>query len=319
MHDRRFLPFHVLTFAIFIFVSAMAFAVTLKPIYTEWLRLPLDISYLSANQSGKLIAFSDKFKDLYILDTESKKIFLVEKSINNPSPIWSPDGTRLFYRNIKRIAQNEFLTEIKVFEQDKLKAKTIVSKEGLTGFLSYNPYTQELMIPTTKGISKHKILLPNIMPPAWQKKVAKGPGSWAVSYKAIIWLSPDKDQAITIFSGKGPILSYSVSYKGDYIAFSDGENVYVSKGGQPPTVLDKGEDPRWHPYQDLLVFSRHTRKGDLVLAKELALWAPKENIKKILTDDSRTKKRNPVWKPKHNQIIFTAEKSTEMFLLSLIL
>lgn len=288
-------------------------AKALEVITEPWLRVRDDIDSLKINTSATALLFETKAKPgLRYLNTYTRKYFSVTDDYVNGSYLWSPDGFRVFYRSL--INSKEKVTSIiKSFEIKTKKTEIIKTIDGPTGYLVYGTNTKEMQIMTPEGIQSFKIDYKN-QPKNYEANLKTN--NWIVTNKSILWYDNASNSLKTVQTTEEEISSFSLSNDLGRIAWSTAKNkVYLSEQGSPASYLGRGRDPRWHPFKPLLVYAAARMLGSQIRDYDLRIIDMKYRAQKFLTNTPATEEIAPEWHPKGDKILFTKNKTTDIYLM----
>lgn len=109
--------------------------------------------------------------------------------------------------------------------------------------------------------------------------------------------------------------SFDLSPDGQTIAWATkSKKVYTSKAGEKPTMIGFGRDPAWHPERHLLVYAAARMVGKTPVSFDLRL-ADSKGSGKFLTSTQFVDERWPQWQSSGHKILYTLDRTTDLFLL----
>ncbi len=269
------------------------------------------------NSTGKLLAFTDSAgRSLRILDLSNHEVIEVSPHRIGPAFFWSPDGVRLFYREL--VKQGKAIESLlQAYDSHLNKASLLETLEGSSGYLTYAPYQQTAYLLHEKGILAKHLDFPGLRPAHWQKKKQNYEGQWIATQQSILWLT---DLGLTLKKmdddGSG-VASFSVSPDGHAIAWATTKGqIYASVAENlVPLLIDQGRDPSWHPYRTLLAYAGARRVGNRTYDYDLKVSDLHAPPRYLQTTPDRSE-RWPIW-ISPDVILHTAGDSTDLLKLSL--
>lgn len=283
-----------------------------NPTVKPWLRIDAGLNHITPNIDAKFIAFiPDKKLGINILNVETGKVIEPSGQFIGPSFFWSPDGARLFYREL---ITNNGKTESKIKAWDVIQNKNIdvESFSGSSGFLTFDPRDNRLLVMHGKGVKSKKLLFPDNRLAFWQSGQRRELGKWVFAQKGATFVSEAGFAIQRLKDDDSGIESFHISPDGSTAAWATrAGRLYVSKDGGTPQMLDWGRDPRWHPEKLLLVYSGGRMVGNKAADYDLKI-ASIGSKGSFLTATQNSEERWPVWSPDGKSIYFTIPKSGEL-------
>lgn len=267
------------------------------------------------NKNHTQMAFTDqRGQSLRIMDLETQDVTEVTPHRVGEAFFWSPDGHRLFYRELIR-DKKAVTSEIKAYDTSLNTTAAIDSLNGFSGFLTLDPRDYSVYIMHEKGIMSKRLDFPGERFARWQKRAKIEQGRFVATQKSILWLS---DLGLTLNAlpdDKSGVESFDISPDGKVIAWAtQSARIYISSQGEPPKLLGRGRDPRWHPFRSLLLYSGARMLGSKAYDYDIRI-SDVNGEGRFLTHTPDQAERWPQWWGDGN-IIFTAEGSTDLWKMS---
>lgn len=290
-----------------------AHPITDKP----WLRLDDAARNLKVDESGRFAAFFLGNSGLHVLDLTSKEIYLVSPgSAADQAFFWAPHGSRLFFRARTEMPDKRIKVAINAY--DTYLKKTIVVDEikDSTGFLSFDPLHQRINYLNRLGhIAGKGLLFPDNRLAEWQKVLRARDGFWVATHSGILWISELGKRMTKMVDDGAATEDFDISPDGRAIAWSTrNDNLYVSRAGAAPVSIGKGHDPSWHSDKAILVFAGARMIGNVVAGYDLRMTDDRGQGK-WLTESPHSDERYPRWYPHSNKIIYTKERTTDLYIV----
>ena len=280
------------------------------------IRLKDSVSNLTLSPHGKYLSFFDDFNgSLKVLDIQTQKVYLVsnEQGLDRET-VWAPHGHRLFYGRSKSL-NKKLSYEIKAYDCGNYKNILVESVEQPLSYLTFSPFEKRFYFLTQKGVSGFKLLYPGNSSKNYLLNQSVQ-GSWIVANKKIFWLK-NKGRSLTeIWKGPYEIASFDISSSGRKITWTDENNhVYISNAGKTPVFIGIGKDPTWHSSEEKILYSSGRRNsGDTINYDLKVMYLTGKSS--WLTSTDYLNERWPRWYSDQNKIIYTKEKTTDIFLLT---
>jgi Tol biopolymer transport system component len=284
----------------------------LKPNAKRILRVDTGISQLKTNINGKYLAYVPEGKlGLRVLSMDSGKIMEPSGRFIGPSFFWSPDGARLFFREL-RTESGKTISYIRAWDIAQNKNIEIENFPGSSGFLTFDPRDHRILVMYDKGIKSKKLAFPDNRLANWQSSQRNGTGKWVMAQKGGVFLTESGFTMQKLSDDGSGIESFDVSPDGSTAAWATrAGRIYTSKNGLRPDFIDWGRDPKWHPERPLLVYAGGRMVGNKAADYDLKVASPGARGS-FLTATQHTSERWPVWKPDGKSIFYTVEGSTEI-------
>jgi hypothetical protein len=292
--------------------------VGLKPIAKPIFRLDTELSQLRLNTSGKLLAYNPAGKPgIRILSLDSGQIIEPSGYFIGPSFFWSPDGARLFFREL-RAQDGETTSVLRAWDTAQNRNIEIEKFPGSSGFLSFDPRDHRILVLHAGGLKTKKLKFPDNRIAAWQSAQRKDTGKWVMAQKGGVFVTESGFTMQKLDDDGSGIESFDISPDGSSATWATkAGKIYVSKDGQKPDFLDWGRDPKWHPERLLIVYAGGRMVGNQASDYDLKVATPGSKGS-FLTATQQTAERWPVWKPDGKTIFFTAEGSRELYSMAFV-
>lgn len=293
--------------------AVMDQAKALEVITDPWLRVRDDIESLKINTGATAIVYESKAKPgLIHLNTYTRKYMTITNDFVNGAYLWSPDGFRIFYRALEN-HDSKITSVIKSFEIKTKKTDIIKKIDGPTGFLVYGINTREMQIMTPDGIQSFAIDYKNETKKPDPKLRTN---NWIVTNKSILWYDTQLKKLKTVHNTEQDIKSFSLSNDLNKIAWSTADSrVYLSEKGLEAVYLSRGKDPQWHPFKPLLIYASARMLGSKIRDYDLRIVDIKQKNQKYLTNTPATEEVAPEWHPKGDKILYTKNRTTDIYLM----
>jgi len=291
-------------------------AITLNPKSTAWIRLDSSISQLKLAPKGKFVAFvSNERKGLRIVDLKTRKISDISHEQVGPSFFWTPDGTRIIYREIGKSPSTKIGSIVKIYDT-KLKKSVITDHyPHRTGFLTFDPKDLRFSLMHENGIHSKRISFPNSRLARWQLAQRKNTGRWVATQNGILWVSEGGLAMRKVQDDGSPVESFDISPDGQSIAWATKKGiVYTSTAGSSPSVAGFGRDPDWHPKKHILVFAGARMVGNKAIGYDIKV-IDQSGRSRWVTQTQHSLERWPQWEVDREGIIFTKDKTTDLYTL----
>jgi hypothetical protein len=281
-----------------------------------WLRLDTGLSHITPNVNAKYIAFIPENKlGIRILNLESGHILEPSGYFVGPSFFWSPDGMRLFYRELSR-KSGKTVSRIRAWDIAQNKNIEVESFDGSSGFLSFDPRDNSMLLMYKNGIKNKKLVFPNNRLAFWQSSERKELGKWVMAQKNATFVTDAGFAVRKLVDDNSGIESFDISPDGSAAAWSTrAGKIYISEHGETPKFLDFGRDPKWHREKPLLVFAGGRMVGNKAADYDLKI-ASLTSKGSFITATQHLAERWPAWSPDGNSIFFTVQGTSELRTMS---
>jgi len=282
------------------------------------LRLEGAVAHVKINRREDRIAFTDPSGfNLRVLEMKTGAVYAVTPHFVGPSFFWSPDGFRVVYREMLANDGGAATSRIASFDVSQRQTALIETITGPTGYLTFDPRDMRLQLLHDKGILSRKLVFPEERLARWQMSQRTERGKYLASPRAMLWTTQGGLSMARLGKDDDDILSYSLSPDGNAATWATASGkVYVSLDGGAPRLLGDGRDPVWHPEKSLVVYAAARRIGSKIVDYDLKLVNAKGKGR-YLTRTPASKERWPVWIKDGQAVMFTLEKSTDIYRLDL--
>lgn len=317
--------------------AGKAIAVTssagLKPHGAPYIRTNQTINQMKLSPKGRYLAYTDDTGlGLNVLDLTTNDIYRVTEAKVGLSFFWTPDGFRLFYRELIR-------PPLKAPRSDQERAKADLDRDApiesqirafdcsvarnieidkiprTTGYLTFDPRDLRFLLMSESGIHTKKIYIPNQRLALWQIAGRHERGKWLATQKGILWVTQGGLSMRRLEDDKTELASFDISPDGQSIAWgTQGDKIYVSREGAKPTFIGHGREPRWHPFRQLIVFAGARMVGDKPVNFDLKI-ADSRGQAKFLTATQYSSERSPQWQKSGEKLLYTVENTTDLYLM----
>ena len=319
MNGSRFL----VIFNVFccLFWGLEALSVTpIKPETAPFMRADNPLTHMRLDPKGRFVAYTgENGQTLRVLDLKTKSIYQVSQAHVGGAFFWAPDGFRLFYRElIKKQESGPTTSTVKAYDCALAKSIEIDSLPFETGLLTFDPRDLRFAMLSPKGIRMKRIYFPDERLAKWQVAQRKETGKWLATQGAILWMTQGGLALRQMDDDKSGVESFVLSPDGQTIAWATKSlRIYTSKAGEKPFFVGFGRDPAWHPEKHLLVFSGARMVGNTPVSFDIRISDGRSGGK-FLTVSQFSDERWPQWYPDGNKILYTMDKTTDVFMLDFV-
>jgi WD40-like Beta Propeller Repeat len=268
--------------------------------------------HLRVNNKGNLMAFTPEGAlGLRVLDMKSGHIFEATGFFVGPAFFWSPDGARLFYREI-RIEDGQTTSRLRAWDVTQGKNLELESFSGSSGFPTFDPRDNRWMVLYDKGVKTKKLLFPGNRLAAWQSAQRRDLGKWVMAQKGAAFVTESGFKLRTLEDDASGVESFDISPDGSTAVWSTTEGrIFTSKDGEKPRFMDWGRDPRWHPERMLVVYAGGRMVGNKASDYDIKIAAPGSKGS-FLTATQHSPERWPNWSRDGKNIIYVREDAREI-------
>jgi hypothetical protein len=297
--------------------TSPAFGVV-KPSTSPWIRTESDMTRLALDPKGRFVAFVEGHSGhLKMVDTKSRDIHLITKEHVGGSFVWAPDGFRLFYRELSKSngSDPQIQSRLKAWDAALRKSVLLDTMNEPSGLLTFDPRDLRLHLMRPSGILTKRISFPGERLALWQVTQRTDKGRWVATQNGMIWLSQSGLAMRRLEDDKAPLESFSISPDGTTAAWATVQGkIFVSREGSAPRELDQGRDPVWHPNKPILLYAGARLLGRKVINHDLKV-SDLTGSKRFVTASQFSAERWPQWTPDGNKIIYTVDRTTDIFTL----
>lgn len=287
------------------------------PVTTPFLRGTAALNHMRLDPKGRFLAYiGDDGLGLSVIDIKSRNIYKVSDAQVGASFFWSPDGFRLFYREqAKASPASEVASVVKAYDCALGRSVVLDEIPMPTGFLTFDPRDLRMHLMSPKGIRTKRIYFPDERLARWQVAQRNEAGKWLATQAGILWVTQGGYAMRRLEDDDTGVDSFDIAPDGDAIAWATrGGRVYMMRSGKPVAMVGHGRDPKWHPEKPRLVFAGARMVGNRAASYDLKV-VDGNGTSKWLTGTQHSDERWPHWHPDGNQIIYTMDRSTDVFLV----
>jgi hypothetical protein len=305
----------ILTFILSNQMFAEQISATREPQSQAVIRTEGSFHHLSLSPNRKQLAFTNADgQSLRILDLVSQEVIEITPHKTGPGFFWSPDGIRLFYRELIREGTQIF-SELSAYDTLLNKRVAFDSLKGSSGSPILNPFDHTLLMIHEKGILQKRLEFPGERFAKWQKQRKTILGNWLASQAGVLWLGELGLELKKIADDSSGLSSFAISPDGRRVAWAtQAGRVYAALDGGDATLIGEGKDPSWHPYRTILVYTAARKIGSKVYDYDLR-FSNLSGQSRALTHTQDLSERWPVWLDA-NTLLYTGEKTTDLFKLN---
>ena len=285
-----------------------------------WLRLGEAVENLRIDPHGRYLAYqvTDKNK-LKVLNLQNKFIFAVSTNYVGGAIFWAPGGHRLFYRELQlNEGKNPKITSnIKAFDVTQGKSHLLESLPSSSGLLTFDPRDLTFQIMYDQGIKVKKIYYPSNRLAQWQVGRRTQGGKWLATQRGMLLVESDGRSYAKLADDNTGLASFAIAPRGNAVLWgTQGGRIYLQRAGQEVSFIARGRDPSWHPQGQHFVYAKSVFVGRQLVDYDLRL-RDYRGQERALTRTRATRERWPVWREGGQQILFTREKTMDIFALHL--
>lgn len=299
-------------------VAAWLQLAAVTPQTQVWLRLPEAVQNLRIDPHGRYLAYQAKTtQELKVLHLESKNIFSVSKRYVGGAFFWAPGGHRLFYRELQSDRQQKITSNIKVFDVAQRRSHQLESFASSSGLLTFDPRDLTFQLMHAGGIKVKKIYYPSNRLAKWQIGRRTQGGKWLATQRGMLLVDSSGRAYVKLEDDGTGLAAFAIAPRGDAVLWgTQGGRIYLQQEGGEVSYIDRGRDPSWHPQGQLFAYAKSIYVGNRLVDYDLQL-RDRRGQGRFLTRTRFSRERWPVWKADGQQILFTREKTTDIFALLL--
>ncbi|MCX6119578.1 MAG: hypothetical protein NT027_18735 [Proteobacteria bacterium] len=289
-----------------------------NPKHTIWLEGKSDFSHMRKNRDMTYIAYVPAENvGLNVIKVETGDIYQVTDVFTGGSYFWSPDGARLFYRELKS-RDGVVTTSVKAWDAVVKKSVAIQDLAGSSGHLTFDPFENRLMMMHGKGILNRRLVFPDEKLANWQMANRLNRGRFLASNGGMTFLTQNGFVMSKLIDDDSGVESFDLSFKGDSMVWATKYGrIYLSKLGEAPKFIDYGRDPQWHPSKAYFVYAGARMVGNKAASYDLKVSSA-FGTPAFLTNTQKADERWPFWSPDGQEIIFTETGSKKLFKTKLV-
>jgi hypothetical protein len=290
---------------------------TIKTVTTPFVRAPAQLNRLRVDPKGRFIAYvDDDGLGLNVLDLKTQAIYRASDAQVGASFFWSPDGYRLFFRELVKRPDGTVHSIIKAYDCALSRSVAFDDLPFPTGILTFDPRDLRLHLMSPKGIRTKRIYFPDERLARWQAAQRKDDGKFLATQGGVLWVTQAGYAMRRLEDDGSDLESFDISADGSSIAWATKDGgVYASVEGKKPTFIGHGRDPNWHPDKAWLVYAGARMVGKVAVNYDVRVADARGGGGRFLTSTQWSDERWPRWHPKADQVMYTVAKTTDVFLL----
>jgi Tol biopolymer transport system component len=312
----------LLVLAVALATAPAALAATESKVKTEttpFIRGHAAFDNMRLDPKGRFIAFTSTDagtgQGLSVVDTKTQSIFKVSGQRVGASFFWSPDGFRLFYRELIKTRAGKIESHVKAYDTALGRSVTLDRLKLPTGFLTFDPRDLRMQLMSAGGVHTKRIYFPDERLARWQIAQRTENGKFLATQSGVLWLTQGGMSVRRLDDDGSKLQAFDISPDGTTIAWATEKSaIYTSKNGKTPKFLAHGRDPQWHPEKPLLLFAGARMVGNKAVSFDLKVSDLKSGGR-FLTTTQHVDERWPQWHPKGLQVLYTLAKMTDVYLL----
>lgn len=283
-----------------------------NPETKSWMKLDTGLTHIRPNIDAHYIAFiPNNAQGIRVLNLQNGKIMEPSGYHVGPSFFWSPDGARLFYREL-RARNGKTYSQIRAWDVVQNKNIEMESFDGSSGLLTFDPRDNRMLLMHEKGIKNKKLVFPDNRLAFWQTSQRKDAGKWVMAQKGATFVTQGGFAMQKLRDDDSGVESFDISPDGTAAVWATRSGrVYLSQNGSEPEFVDWGRDPRWHPERSLLVYAGGRMVGNKAADHDIKIVSP-GGKGSFLTATQDASERWPAWHPDGKSIFYTKEGSREL-------
>lgn len=284
---------------------------------TRWLRADGGLSFVQPNRDISWLAYVPVGDPgLRLVETKTGRVYQATPNNTEGSFLWSPDRTRLFFRELV-IVNGKQESRVRAWDTVKKQTIDIENIPGSSGMLTYDPRDNRLMLLHEKGIMSKKLVFPDERLAFWQSSQRSEKGKWIAAAGGMTYLTQQGFAMSKMNDDGSGIESFDLSPLGQMVTWATkAGRVYISKNGDEPFFIGFGRDPKWHPEKELIVFAGAHMVGNRAASYDLRI-AEAGSTPIWLTMTQQRSERWPIWSKSGDAVMFTIEGTTDVLKMSL--
>lgn len=288
----------------------------LQAITAPYLRLTEGPQHLRLDPKGRFLAYvKGNGLGLQVIDLTTKAIFDVTQAQVGNSFFWSPDGYRLFYREMMKDKSGKVVSELKVYDCALARNHTFDRWNYATGTLTFDPRDLRMHAMSPKGIKTKRIFFPDERLAKWQISQRNESGKWLATQQAMLWVTQGGFAMRKLEDDNSGISSFDISPDGQSIAWATNKSkIFVSTKGKKSIFIGHGLDPQWHPDKTLILYAGARMVGNQPVNYDIRISDTK-SAGRWVTSTQISNERWPQWHIKSDKIIYTLDKTTDIYAL----
>ena len=285
---------------------------TANPLSNSRFKLDTGLTHITPNIDAHYIAYiPEKTLGIRILNLKTGKILEPSGYHVGPSFFWSPDGARLFYREL-RPKDGKTVSHIRAWDVIQNKNIEMESFDGSSGLLTFDPRDNRMMLMYEKGIKSKKLVFPDNRLAFWQTSQRKDHGKWVMAQKGASFVTDAGFTMQKLEDDSSGIESFDISPDGSTAVWATRSGrIYTSNNGAKPQFLDWGRDPQWHPQRNLLIYAGGRMVGNKAADYDLKIATPGSKGS-FLSSTQENSERWPAWHPDGKSFFYTLDGTQEL-------
>lgn len=295
------------------FVFALpVFSASSTNVLKPWLRADSGLSYLRRNSDMSYIAYVPTGgTGVRVVETRTGDVYEATKNPTGGSYFWSPDRARLFFRELSQ-TNGKPRTVVKAWDTVLKKSIEVESVDGSSGYLSFDPRDQRMMLMHDKGIMTKRLVFPDERLAYWQSAQRTDKGKWVAAAGGMTYITQQGFAMEKLSDDGSGIESFDISPQGNLAVWSTKKGkIFASRVGEAAKFIDYGRDPQWHPELDLIVFAGGRMVGNKVSSYDIKI-GQLDGPSSFVTATQARDERWPMWSPKGDTIIYTVAGTTDL-------
>lgn len=294
--------------------------------------IPTPVSNLFGNRSGKITFYSldheTNVAQIYKINEDGSGLV---KLVNGVDPVWSPDGTKIAFRSLYSLSDDDILiSDLFVIDVDGPSAKFINAKRYRGPFdLSWSPDGAKIAFMLNYDIyvmnadGSEQINLTNNrakdLTPAWAPDGTKIAFSSDRSGSNNIYVMNadgsqemrltynSEDDILPVWSPDGKQIAFNLSYPGNYEIYA-----MNADGSGQTRLTDNGYLPVWSPDSTKIAFMSSRDEDNEIYAMNA------DGSEQTRLTNSNAKDSDPVWSPDGTKIAFLSRRAgnEEIYVMS---